>query len=292
MARWHGSFGERDRHGPAAPLRVGFCLGIVLLLLLPLMTGRAEPGTSSKGQAGSEAQRPSGSGPQSELLRRLRESRAPYHTFATRFVQRKHLAILDVDLQCEGMIFFRRPGSVRYEILAPVRSLMTYDGKKVQCYTFTEGAWKLLNNPAATAIGQVLRQIGRWIQGDFDSDRKMFDLDVVPADNYAGCIRLTPRSEALTKYIQRVEIYVEKAPDYRVTRVVIRESEVDLTDMRFRQELRNPSIPEGTFSAPEASGACLGIFPPEDRADPNESNPTRSPDSQRPSGPRAGRPPS
>ena len=73
----------------------------------------------------------------------------------------------------------------------------------------------------------------------------MAHLDVVPADNYAGCIRLTPRNEALAKYIQRVEIYVEKAPDYRVTRVIIRESEVDLTDMRFRQDLRNPSIPEG-----------------------------------------------
>ncbi|MCL5279423.1 MAG: outer membrane lipoprotein carrier protein LolA [Planctomycetes bacterium] len=248
---------------------------MVLLSLLALGTGRAASGASAKEQAGSL--------PPSELLRRLRESRAPYHTFATRFVQRKHLAILDVELQSEGMIFFRRPGSVRYEIVAPVRSLMTYDGKKVQCYTFTEGAWKLLNNPAATAIGQVLRQIGRWIQGDFDRDRKMFDIDVVPADNYAGCIRLTPRSEALTKYIRRVEIYVEKAPEYRVTRVIIRESEVDLTDMRFRQELRNPSIPEGTFSAPEASNACVGIFPPVDRPDPNES-PTRSG--------AAGRPPS
>ncbi len=233
-----------------------------------MMADRAESGASSKGQAGSP--------PQSELLRLLRESRAPYHTFATRFVQRKHLAILDVDLQSEGMIFFRRPGSVRYEILTPVRSLMTYDGKKVQCYTFTEGAWKLLNNPAATAIGQVLRQIGRWIQGDFDSDRKMFDIDVVPSDKVAGCIRLTPRHEALAKYIQRVEIYVEKAPDYRVTRVIIRESEADLTDMRFRQELRNPSLPEGTFSAPEASSACLSTFPHEDRSDPNESKRPRS----------------
>jgi outer membrane lipoprotein-sorting protein len=238
------------------------CLGIVLLLTLPMMAGRAASDASSKEQAGVPEQ--------PELLRLLRESRASYHTFATRFVQRKHLAMLDVDLQSEGMIFFRRPGSIRYEILAPVRSLMTYDGKKAQCYTFTEGAWKRLNNPAATAIGQVLRQIGHWIQGDFDTDRKMFEIDVVPADNAAGCIRLTPRSEALNKYIQRVEIYVEKAPDYRVTRVIIRESEVDLTEMRFRQELRNPPIPEGTFSAPEASRACLAIFPREERSDPNE----------------------
>lgn len=241
---------------------------MVLLLSLPLMAGRAESDASSKEQAEPPQQ--------SELLRLLRESRVSYRTFATRFVQRKHLAMLDVDLQSEGMIFFRRPGSVRYEILSPVRSLMTYDGKKVQCYTFVEGAWKQLNNPAATALGQVLRQIGRWIQGDFDTDRKMFDIDVVPSEHGAGCIRLTPRNVALTKYIQRVEIYVEKAPDYRVTRVVIRESEVDFTDMRFRQELRNPSIPEGTFSTPEASSACLRTFPNEDRADPNESKGPKS----------------
>ncbi len=267
MARSQGSFRERSGRG--------FCLGIVLLSLLATMTGRAV-GANDHSPVRTSSKEPTGSPPPSELLQRLRESRAPYHTFATRFVQRKHLAILDVELQSEGMIFFRRPGSVRYEILVPVRSLMTYDGKRVQCYTFTEGAWKLLNNPAATAIGQVLRQIGRWIQGDFDSDRKMFDIDVVPADNYAGCIRLTPHSEALTKYIQRVEIYVEQAPDYRVTRVIIRESEVDLTDMRFRQELRNPSLPEGTFSSPDASSACLRAFPPEGRSDPNESKGSKS----------------
>jgi hypothetical protein len=226
------------------------------------MAGQTGPGASPKAQAGSPSP--------SELLQRLRDSRAPYDSFAVRFTQRKHLAMLDVDLQSEGMILFRRPGSVRYEIVAPVRSLMTYDGRKAQCYTFTEGAWKRLNNPAATAIGQVLRQIGHWVQGDFDSDRKMFDIAVVPADHYAGCIRLTPRLEALTKYIQRVEIYVEKAPEYHVTRVIIRESEVDLADMRFRQELRNPTLPEGTFSTPEASSACLNIFPHEDRSDPNE----------------------
>jgi outer membrane lipoprotein-sorting protein len=224
--------------------------------------GRAEPAAPAKGQA-ELPQQP-------ELLKLLRESRSSYHTFATRFTQRKRLAILDVTLESEGMIFFSRPGSVRFEILSPARSLMIYDGKKVQCYTFTEGVWKLLNNPAATAIGQVLRQIGRWIQGDFDADRKMFDLDVAPSGKGAGCIRLTPRSEALAKYIQRIEIYVEKAPDYQVTRVIIRESDVDLTEMRFRRELRNQPVPEGTFSSPGASDACQRVFPPESRSDPNE----------------------
>jgi outer membrane lipoprotein-sorting protein len=239
-----------------------------LLSLLSVTTGRAESAASAKGQT-ELPQQP-------ELLKLLRESRSPYHTFATRFTQRKRLAMLDVTLESEGMIFFSRPGSVRFEMLAPVRSLMIYDGKKVRCYTFTEGAWRLLNNPAATALGQVLRQIGRWIQGDFDADRKMFAIDVAPSETGAGCIRLTPRSEALTKYIQRIEIYVEKAREYQVTRVIIRESDVDLTDMRFRQELRNQPVPEGTYTSPEASSACQNVFPHENPSDPNEAKRPKS----------------
>jgi hypothetical protein len=99
----------------------------------------------------------------------------------------------------------------------------------------------------------------------------MFDIDVVPAETGAGCIRMLPRNEALSKYIQRIEIYVEKAPEYRVTRVLIRESDVDVTDMRFRQELRNQPTPEGTYSSAEATSACLSVFPHEDPPDPNEA---------------------
>ena len=238
----------------------GYWLSVLFVVLLT--TGLANCSDTSKEQADS-AQQP-------QLLRLLRESRAPYHSFATRFTQRKHLAMLDVALESEGMIFFQRPGSVRYEILAPVRSLMIYDGKKVRCYAYSEEKWKLLNNPAATAIGQVLRQIGRWIQGDFDADRKMFDITVVPSESAGGTIVLTPHSEALSEYIKRIEITVEKTSDYRVTQVLIRESDVDTTDMRFRQELHNPSIPEGAFSSPDASNACEALFHQKERSDPNE----------------------
>ena len=119
-------------------------------------------------------------------------------------------------------------------------------------------------------MGQVLRQIGRWIQGDFDADRKMFEVDVLPADDGAGCIRLTPRSDALAEFIQRVELAVQKAPDYQVTRVTIRESDVDVTELRFGRELRNRRIPDGTFVSPEASAACQAFFVKEQNPDPNE----------------------
>jgi outer membrane lipoprotein-sorting protein len=270
--RWSPTTAARSPRSSTDPGVRAIGLGILLLSALAVIPAPAE---TSKEQTDSPQQ--------SLLLRRLRESRAPYHTFATRFVQRKHLDILQVDLESEGMIFFRRPGSVRYEILSPSRSLMVYDGKKVRCYAFSEGKWNLLNSPSATAIGQVLRQIGRWIQGDFDADRKMFEISVVSAQDGGGCIHLVPHSEALAKYVRRVEIYVVKATDdYQVNRVIIRESDVDMTDMRFRQERRNQEIPEGTFATPEASEACQAMLSPKDNTDPNQAGPTRSGAAEKP----------
>jgi hypothetical protein len=235
----------------------------VVAMLAAATVGAVGPVDASQERADSPQQPP--------LLRLLRESRAPYHTVATRFLQQKRLSILDVTLKSEGMIFFRRPGAVRYEIISPARSVLLYDGKKVRYYTFSEGRWKLLNSPAATAIGQVLRQIGHWIQGDFDAGRKMFDVGVVPSEDGGGCIRMTPRSDALAEYIQRIEIYVAKAPAYRVTRVIIRESDVDVTELQLCQELRNRPIPKGTFLSPDASVACQSLFQQEENSDPNEA---------------------
>ena len=206
---------------------------------------------------------------QPPLLRLLRESRAPYHTVAVRFTQNKRLTILDVTLKSEGMIFFRRPGLIRYEVISPAKSLLIHNGKKARCYAFTEDQWQLLRSPGASAVGRVLQQIGHWIQGDFDTDQKMFDLSVLPWDKGAGRIRLTPHSDALAEYIQQVDIYVDKAPQYEVKRVVIHESNVDTTELLFRLERRNKPIPEDTFRSAQASQACLEFFRQSHDDDPN-----------------------
>ena len=76
---------------------------------------------------------------QPPLLRLLHDRAAPYHTVAVRFTQNKRLTILDVTLKSEGMIFFRQPGLIRYEVISPVKSLLLHDGKKAYSYAFTEG---------------------------------------------------------------------------------------------------------------------------------------------------------
>jgi outer membrane lipoprotein-sorting protein len=216
-----------------------------------------------------DAESPS-SPPSPSLLERLRESRVDCHTVAVRFTQIKRLHLLDVTLTAQGWMFFRRPDSLRYEMVSPVRSLLLYDENKVSHYTFSEGQWRRLRSPGADAVGRVLRQIGHWIQGDFTADGKVFAMEVLPWEQGAGIFRLTPSSPVLREYVQQISLYVEKAPDYRVTRVVIQESEQDTTELRFTQERHNGDLPEKTFTSPEASASCGAVF---DQPEPNCPDP-------------------
>jgi outer membrane lipoprotein-sorting protein len=195
-----------------------------------------------------------------QLLSSLRQSRASYDTVAVRFTQSKSLSLLDVTLESQGMVFFQRPGRMRYEMIAPVQSLLLYNGKKVQNYAFSEGQWKRLRSPGAAVVGKVLRQIGAWMQGDFSKDQEMFEITVYASEQGGGRIHLTPRSDALREFVQGIELNVETAPDYRVSRVTIRESDTDRTVLLFDQELTNPRIPEDTFKSPKASAACRSLF--------------------------------
>lgn len=195
------------------------------------------------------------------LLQQLRSARLDTQTVAVRFTQIKELALLDVTLTSEGWIFYQRPDSVRYEILSPIRSLLMYNGKKVRNFAHSEGVWRPLRSPAADAVGRVMRQIGHWLQGDFTSDGALFHVTTESAENVAGVVVLTPKTEALHEFIQRIELTVVRDPDYRVAQVVIRESAEDVTQLLFRQETLDAAFPAGTFKQAEASAACAKVFP-------------------------------
>ncbi len=223
------------------------CLLLTFPLVGPGLCG--EPSNSQK------------DGPQPQLLLRLRDARLETQTVAVRFTQTKQLALLDVTLTSEGWIFYQRPDSVRYEILSPIRSLLMYDGKKVRNFAHSEGTWRPLRSPAADAVGRVMRQIGHWLQGDFTSDGALFHVTTESAENAAGMVVLTPKTETLREFIQRIELTVVSDPDYRVAQVVIRESAEDVTQLLFREETLDAAFPAGTFKQAEASAACAKVFP-------------------------------
>jgi outer membrane lipoprotein-sorting protein len=222
------------------------------LLLMILLTGAGLCAAPAEDRAAAAP---------SSLLERLRDARLDTRTVAVRFTQTKQLALLDVTLTSEGWIFYQRPDSVRYEIRSPIRSLLMYDGRRVRNFAHSEGAWQRLRSPAADAVGRVMRQIGHWLQGDFTTDGSLFEVSAEASPESAGVIALVPKTEALREFIQRIELTVVRDPEYRVSRVVIRESAQDVTQLHFRQETLDAALPAGTFDRADVSEACEKVFP-------------------------------
>jgi len=192
----HGDFvrmARLDRRGNDSRVRVA-CCGLFVVLLVAtavshrIRTHREDKRTRSAALAAAEGSR---------FL----------HVFATRFTQRKHMTLLDVDLESEGMIFFRsRTWFATRSSRGAV--LMMYDGKKVRCYAFSE-ANESAEQPAPSHRAGLATD---WplIQGTSMPTARCSISACLSED---GVVHPPGASQqGLTEYIQRIEIYVEKTP--------------------------------------------------------------------------------
>jgi outer membrane lipoprotein-sorting protein len=161
------------------------------------------------------------------------------------FLQKRHLQILKDPLLSEGRFFFDASGSLRWEYLKPLRTVMLQKGDAIQLYHFTEGKWKPEMTQAVEARRMVLAEIHQWFQGRF-AENKVFSHRYSPGP--PARVALTPR-EGIDKFIQRIEIVLSVKPGI-IDRVEIEESGSSRTSIEFRNVEINPSFPPGIFEKP------------------------------------------
>ncbi len=161
------------------------------------------------------------------------------------FLQKRRLQILKDPLLSEGRFFFDASGSLRWEYVKPLRTVMLQKGEAVQLYHFTEGQWRPEITPAVEARRRVLAEVRQWFQGRF-AESKVFRHRYAPGP--PARVFLTPR-EGIDKFIQRIEIVLSEKPGI-IDRVEIEESENSRTSIEFRNVEINPGFPPGIFEKP------------------------------------------
>jgi len=161
------------------------------------------------------------------------------------FLQRRHLQILKGPLLSEGRFFFDASGSLRWEYVKPVPSMMLQKGDTLQLYQFSGGRWQPETVPAVEARRMVLAEIRQWFQGRF-AESRVFRHDYTPGP--PGRVVLTPR-EGLDKFISRIEIALSPKPGV-IDRVEIEEPGNSRTSIEFRNVEINPRLPAGIFEKP------------------------------------------
>ena len=175
----------------------------------------------------------------------LKESFRKIQSVKADFSQERHLQILKDPLISEGRFFFLASGSLRWEYLRPLRSVMLQRGDSVRLYHLSEGTWKQDMAQGVEARRMVLVEMSQWFQGRFEESR-------VFKHSYSqgppGRILLTP-GEGINKFILGIEIVLADRPGV-IDRVEITEPGGSSTRISFRNVEINASLDSRVFDEP------------------------------------------
>lgn len=172
---------------------------------------------------------------------RIREKAINIQTINAQFVQEKHLEILIKPLISKGAFYFRAPGSLRWEYLSPIRSILLMHHGRIRRFMGGEKGFKEDAGPGLQGMEVVLKEITRWLKGEF-SDNPDYHASLL-GDNK---IVMVPKNKAFAKIIQRIEILLSDRPGVIET-VTIYEGKTSFTKIRFRHVNINGGLADALF---------------------------------------------
>jgi outer membrane lipoprotein-sorting protein len=159
------------------------------------------------------------------------------------FTQEKHLKILVRPLISHGVFAFQAPGSLRWEYLRPLHSILLMHNGKMQKLMERDGRFEQENGTGMDSMQIVLQDIGNWLDGRF-TDNPMFIVS-----RGEDRIVLTPKEQGLQSIISRIELHPGQEQGV-IERVTIVEGPDAFTTLTFRTPVLNREIPESTFTGP------------------------------------------
>jgi outer membrane lipoprotein-sorting protein len=166
------------------------------------------------------------------------------HSVRSDFRQEKHLQILARPIISDGTFIFQAPGSLRWEYLSPVRSVLLMHEGKVK--KFIEQGDRLQEDKTMGfgTMQVVLADIANWLDGRF-ADNDMF-IVTFPDDR---TVLLVPKDKGLAALISSIELKVAGQKGL-LDAVTIFEGPQSSTRLIFSKRILNQEIPASLFIAP------------------------------------------
>ncbi|MBN1664031.1 MAG: outer membrane lipoprotein carrier protein LolA [Deltaproteobacteria bacterium] len=160
------------------------------------------------------------------------------------FIQEKHLKILAKPIISKGRLYFKAPRSIRWEYLAPARTLTLMNKNGAYVYIRSEGKW-ILDRAQSDARGIVMDEINNWFTGRFE-ENAAFSHAYQPGP--PPSVILTPKEE-MKKFISQISLRLSRATGL-VEQVDIREGHGNSTRIIFQNEKVNAKFPDSLFEKP------------------------------------------
>jgi outer membrane lipoprotein-sorting protein len=166
------------------------------------------------------------------------------NTIESDFVQEKNLSVLANKIISKGHFCYKKENNIRWEYLQPYRYLIIISNGKIfikedqhqnQYDIQSNRMFQEMNKFISGCIqGDILKNEQEYQAGYFEDERNYF-------------VTLMPRSEAMRKMLNEVQIWFDKN-DLTVSRITMMEAGGDYTKIDFTHKLLNTTIPIEKFS--------------------------------------------
>ena len=171
----------------------------------------------------------------------IKNTAGQVNTVKCDFVQEKHMKILTNPLVSKGVLYFKVPGSLRWEYMSPVRSILLMHNGKTKRFIMRKDGFVEDSSANLQAMGFVLKEITMWLNGRFDENPQF------TATLKAGHkILLLPKEKSLSMMIQKIELMLSNTPGI-IKSVTIYESDNSFTKLFFKKSILNGKIDDSMF---------------------------------------------
>lgn len=184
---------------------------------------------------------PSG-GRLAERLREIEQARGKIRTLQARFVQTKHLKLLEKPLVSRGRFAFQSPDRLLWLIEEPASLRIVVRGERVFLPGLSARDQEALGSSGLAAL---LRDMSTIFEGPLGQLQDSFDLSIsTQAD--AIDVMLVPRLESWKRMFRNMQLRLAR-PHLLVERLRLEESVGDSVEIVFDQLERNIDLPESEF---------------------------------------------
>jgi outer membrane lipoprotein-sorting protein len=175
-------------------------------------------------------------------LREIGEAQKQLRSLSARFVQTKHLALLEEPIVSTGTFAFKQPGQVLWKIDDPAFEVKI-DGSKIQLPPGEDAGMRAM----PPGLESLLGAMSAVFTGDIDAAARRFDMRA-GQDGNDIVVRMSPKSEADRRLLGDLRLTFAR-PDLTLRAVRLQETVGDSVDIVFRDVHRNDGVADAAMGA-------------------------------------------
>ena len=154
------------------------------------------------------------------------------------------MLVFEEPLRAEGILYYKVPGCLRWELTKPFSSTLLYVNGKVSKIIKNGAENRQLDIGSQEIMRRIIGMIVGWMQGDLDKSREYFSLKIFRDQNFR--VQLLPKAEALRKMIHSIELIMD-GENYHIRKVIIKEPRGDRIEIRYLKEQWNLELVDDLF---------------------------------------------